>query len=137
MADFWGRWGAAARCLAAAGRCWGIAVTLLGSRRASSAMPGLLDGTCKSDAYKEARITWARITRVRKVFVVGSHRLSIRSFLEAIVGDVATRFWQRVSVDMQRNMHRALVRRVARNAGGADGLGRLVEGVALLEEPGL
>ena len=53
------------------------------------------------------------------------------------VGDVAARFWQRVSVDMQRNMHRALVRRVARNVGGADGLGRLVEGVALLEEPGL
>ena len=53
------------------------------------------------------------------------------------VGDVATRFWQRVSVDMQRNMHRALVRRVARNVGGADGLGRLVEGVALLEETGL
>ena len=53
------------------------------------------------------------------------------------VGDVATRFWQRVSVDMQRNMHRALVRRVANNVGGADGLGRLVEGVALLEEPGL
>ncbi len=53
------------------------------------------------------------------------------------LGDVATRFWQRVSVDIQRHMHRALVRRVWRNAGGMDGLGRVVDGVALLEEPGL
>ena len=53
------------------------------------------------------------------------------------VGDVATRFWQRVSVDMQRHMHRALVRRVNRNGGSSDGLGRVVDGVALLEELGL
>ena len=53
------------------------------------------------------------------------------------VGDVATRFWQRISVDIQRNMHRALVRRVCRNVGGRDGLGRVIDGVALLEEPGL
>ena len=38
---------------------------------------------------------------------------------------------------MHRNMHRALVRRVARNVGSAAGLGRLVERVALLEEPGV
>ena len=53
------------------------------------------------------------------------------------VGDVATRFWQRVSVDMQWNMHRALVRRLARNMGGAEGSSRIVEGVGLLDETGL
>ena len=49
------------------------------------------------------------------------------------VCDVATRFWQRVSFDIQRHMHRALMRRVVGNVGGLDGLGRVVEGVALLE----
>ena len=38
-------------------------------------------------------------------------------------------------MDIQRNMHRALVWRVWRNVGGRDGLGRVVDGVALLEEP--
>ena len=52
-------------------------------------------------------------------------------------GDVATRFWQRLSVDIQRNAQRALVRRVAGRSGGRDGLERVVDGVVLLEEPGL
>ena len=53
------------------------------------------------------------------------------------LGDVATRFWQRISVDIQRHMHRALVRRVCGKVGGRDGLGRVIDGVALLEEPGI
>ena len=52
-------------------------------------------------------------------------------------GDVATRFWQRLSVDIQRNAHRALVRRVAARNGGRDDLERVMDDVVLLEEPGL
>ena len=52
-------------------------------------------------------------------------------------GDVATRFWQRLSIDIQRHGHRALVRRVTGNVGCRDGLSGIVEGVELLVEPGL
>ena len=50
--------------------------------------------------------------------------------------DVATRFWQRISIDLQRGGHRAWVRRVVGSEGGArDGMERVIEGVPGLEEP--
>ena len=50
------------------------------------------------------------------------------------LGDVATRFWQRIPVDVQRRMHWALVRRVCGKVGGRDGFGRVIDGAALLGE---
>ena len=52
-------------------------------------------------------------------------------------GDVATRFWQRISVDIQRAGHRAFVRRTLKVKDmEGDGLQGLLSAGALLLEPG-
>ena len=52
-------------------------------------------------------------------------------------GDVATRFWQRLSIDIQRAGHRAFIRRVKgrEEFGARGGMERLILGGALLELP--
>ena len=52
-------------------------------------------------------------------------------------GEVATRFWQRLSIDIQRAGHRAFIRRVKgrEEFGARGGLERLVLGGSLLEMP--
>ena len=50
-------------------------------------------------------------------------------------GDVAQRFWQRLSIDIQRAGHRAFVRRAGGGVGsGADGLEWVVNGAEGLVE---
>ena len=54
--------------------------------------------------------------------VVKSLNQAVAAATDSPYGEVATRFWQRVSIDMQRCQHRAFVRRVVR-AGGCGYLG--------------
>ena len=53
-------------------------------------------------------------------------------------GEVAQRFWQRISIDIQRAQHRALARRTTGLLGGGfgDGLDWAVDWVSGLKEPG-
>ena len=54
--------------------------------------------------------------------VIKSLNQAVAASVDSPYGEVATRFWQRVSIDMQRCQHRAFVRRVVR-VGGCEGPG--------------
>ena len=47
--------------------------------------------------------------------VIKSLNQAVASATDSPYGEVATRFWQRVSIDIQRSQHRALVRRVVKS----------------------
>ncbi len=61
----------------------------------------------------------------------------VATAMDSPYGEVATRFWQRVSIDMQRSRHRAFMRRVVA-VDGSGGLGcRFALGaLGALELPG-
>ncbi len=69
--------------------------------------------------------------------VIKSLNQAVAAATDSPYGEVATRFWQRVSIDIQRCQHKAFVRRVVR-AGGSEALGsRAAFGsLAGLEIPG-
>ena len=52
------------------------------------------------------------------------------------IEEVARRFWQRMSIDMQRGMHRAMVRRTGmpQAGGGISRAFRMLQEAALLDE---
>ena len=69
--------------------------------------------------------------------VIKSLNQAVAAATDSPYGEVATRFWQRVSIDIQRCQHRALMRRIVK-AGRMQALG---SGVAFgwlggLEIPG-
>ena len=60
--------------------------------------------------------------------VIKSLNKIVASTTDSPIGEVATRFWQRVSIDLQRSQHRAFVRRVVADewdGAGRDSLGGL------------
>ncbi len=61
----------------------------------------------------------------------------VASATDSPYGEVATRFWQRISIDIQRTGHRAFMRRVVRS-GGPEGLGSgfIFRALDALEMPG-
>ena len=62
---------------------------------------------------------------------------AVASATDSPYGEVATRFWQRISIDIQRSQHRAFVRRVAGVAGSEVlGSGGVFGSLGRLEIPG-
>ena len=69
--------------------------------------------------------------------VIKSLNQAVASATDSPYGEVATRFWQRISIDIQRSQHRAFVRRVAGVAGSEVlGSGGVFGSLGGLEIPG-
>jgi hypothetical protein len=69
--------------------------------------------------------------------VIKSLNQAVAAATDSPYGEVATRFWQRVSIDIQRCQHRAFVRRVVREGGSEVlGYGTAFGSLGALEIPG-
>ena len=68
--------------------------------------------------------------------VVKSLNQAVAAATDSPYGEVATRFWQRVSIDMQRCQHRTFVRRVVRGGCGYLGIGSALGSLGGLEMAG-
>ena len=107
-------------CLQAPGHLWDASAGILGAAEAYCITKCGRDGTeqrCRERGVEFQPLIFESTggaASEAEVVLKGINRLVAQN-RGVSVGDVATRFWQRVSVDMQRNMHRALVRRGARS----------------------